>query len=247
MTPQTAEAFSAWLTTPLGRYLLRRERQWLASTVGNLFGFVAIELDVPGLDALAYNRMPHRWHLGWHGRVACEGERLPLASESVDLVILPHGFDFAEDPHQLLREIERVLVPDGQLVLTGFNPLSLWGLRRLWADRSSMPWQGRFLRLARVKDWLELLNFEICGGGMMAYAIPLHHRRWRARLSFLEQAGDRWWPIGGAVYGLRAVKRRAGLRIIRPQWQRKVNPARILALPDASRQGDSAHHVPWES
>ena len=223
-------AFSEWLATPLGQYLAEQERQWLAHTVSDIFGFVAVQLDVPELDSLAHNRMPHRYHIGWNGAIRCEDEQLPLATASVDLLILPHGFDFSSDPHQLLREVDRVLVPEGQLVLTGFNPLSLWGLRRTYAERAQMPWNGRYLRLNRVKDWLELLNFEVCGGAMLAYAPPINNCRWRDRFRFMEAAGDRWWPISGAVYGLRAVKRVAGIRIIRPQWLPKQSFAHGLAV-----------------
>lgn len=220
MNPPAIVAFSSWLSSPLGQYLAEQERIWLDRTVKDLFGFVAVQLDVPELDGLIQNRMPSRWHIGWQGDVLCDDEQLPLATSSVDLMVLPHGFDFADDPHQLLREVDRVLVPEGQLVLTGFNPMSLWGLRRLGADKSQMPWQGHFLRMARVKDWLELLNFEVIGGAMMAYSPPINNCRWRQRCEFMEAAGDRWWPIGGAVYGLRAVKRVAGMRLIRPQWKK---------------------------
>jgi SAM-dependent methyltransferase len=231
LAPTIAE-FSDWLATPLGQYLTRCERLWLEHTVSNIFGFVAVQLDVPELDALAFNRMPHRWRLGWRGEVRCEDEQLPLASQSVDLLVLPHGFDFSEDPHQLLREAERVLVPDGQLVITGFNPLSLWGMRRLWSNKHSMPWQARFLGLNRVKDWLELMNFEPRSSAMLAYAPPLQHTQWRSRCQFMEAAGDRWWPICGAVYGLRAIKRVAGMRIIRPQWHQKPLGSRLIAIGD---------------
>lgn len=232
MNPPAIVAFSSWLSSPLGQYLAGCERDWLARTVDGIFGFVAVQMDVPQIDALAYNRMPKRWHIGWHGDVRCEEEQLPLATSSVDLLVLPHGFDFSADPHQLLREVDRVLVPDGRLVLTGFNPMSLWGLRRLGASQEHMPWRGRFLRMSRVKDWLTLLNFEVIGGAMMAYSPPLNTCRWRERFAFMEAAGDRWWPVAGAVYGLHAVKRTAGMRLIRPQWQSHALAGRLATFTD---------------
>lgn len=232
VNPPAIVAFSSWLSSPLGQYLAEQERAWLARTVDGIFGFVAVQMDVPELDGLVHNRMPNRWRVGWQGDVRCEEEQLPLATASVDLMILPHGFDFSADPHQLLREVDRVLVPDGRLVLTGFNPMSLWGMRRLGANRELMPWQGRFLRMNRVKDWLTLLNFEVIGGAMMAYCPPLNTCRWRQRFDFMEAAGDRWWPIGGAVYGLHAIKRTAGMRLIRPQWQQPRLSGRLAAWTD---------------
>ena len=154
---------------------------------------------------------------------------LPIASNSVDLILLPHVLEFDEHPHQILREVERVLMPEGQVILAGFNPFSLWGMRRRLRGGADYPWRGRFISLIRVKDWLALLGFEILGGQMACYAPPVKQQKWLERWKFMEAAGDRWWPISGGVYFLQAVKRVRGVRLIMPKWSDRLAPAKQLA------------------
>ena len=100
-------------------------------------------------------------------------EELPFATHSIDLVVMPHILEFADDPHQVLREVERVLVPEGHVVITGFNPASLWGLRQFCSRLGASPFlprEGRFIALPRVKDWLKLLSFDFARGRFGCYA-----------------------------------------------------------------------------
>ena len=132
----------------------------------------------------------------------------------------PHVLEFSPHPHQVLREAERVLRPEGRLLIAGFNPLSLWGLRRVAGSKDALgPWDGRFIHLARLKDWLALLGFELAGGRMACYAPPVNRLRCLASFGFLEAAGDRWWALGGGIYLLHAVKRVHGMRLIAPKWE----------------------------
>jgi SAM-dependent methyltransferase len=149
-------------------------------------------------------------------RLCCT--ELPIASASLDLVLMPHVLEFSENPHQILREVERVLMPEGSLVISGFNPRSLWGMRRALGSKECYPWNGRFITLPRLKDWLALLGFEVAGGRFAAYAPPFHKTKWLERYSFMETAGDRWWAVSGGVYFLHAIKRVPGMRLIKPQW-----------------------------
>lgn len=212
-----------WLQSNLGQYVLERELAWYDQTCADLFGFTALQLGECHTDFLRANRMPYRLCGGQAGgAVRCALEQLPIASESLDLLALPHALEFSPHPHQLLRECERVLRPEGRLLISGFNPLSLWGLRRVLTRRgaATYPWNGHFIRLTRLKDWLALLGFELLSGRMICYAPPLGRGDWLNRFTFMETAGDRWWAMGGGVYLLQAVKRRVGLRLIAPKWDK---------------------------
>ncbi len=216
----------AWFESELGQYVLAREQAWFDAVTADLFGFHAMQLGQCGVDSLRANRMPHRFcgNRG-DGEVHCLLEQLPIASQSLDLLTLPHVLEFSGNPHQLLREAERVLRPEGRLLITGFNPLSLWGLRRrLNRNAADWPWHGRFIHLTRLKDWLALLGFELVGGRMACYAPPLESKAWIERFAFLEAAGDRWWALGGGVYLLHAVKRVHGMRLIAPRWEGQWMP-----------------------
>jgi len=136
----------------------------------------------------------------------------------MDLVVLPHTLEFAAYPHQILREAARVLRPEGNLIISGFNPHSLWGLHRALGRRQGYPWHGQFIALHRIKDWLALLGFEVAGIRFAAYAPPFHQTKWLERFAFMEAAGDRWWAVSGGVYFVHAIKRVHGMRLIKPQW-----------------------------
>ena len=173
-------------------------------------------------------------------------EQLPLASHSVDLVVLPHVLEFAQRPHQILREAERVLIPEGQLVICGFNPLSPVGHAQAPASAATfgrnkdLPWNGRFIGLPRLKDWLALLGFELNGGKFGCYAPPFAQTRWLERSAFMEKAGDRWWPIAGGVYVVRGVKRQEGIRLVTPPWR---EPTRPSSGPRAGAGGAARQYV----
>ncbi|MFP3559891.1 SAM-dependent methyltransferase, partial [Paraburkholderia sp. SIMBA_049] len=126
------------------------------------------------------------------------------------LIVMPHTLEFTSDPHRLLREADRVLMPEGQLVITGFNSLSLWGMRQSFgrmANRPFVPAARDQIAFIRLKDWIKLLGFDLERGRFGCYRPPLVTDKWLARYGFMEAAGDRWWPIFGAVYMVTAVKR----------------------------------------
>ncbi|MBI5438184.1 MAG: class I SAM-dependent methyltransferase [Nitrosomonadales bacterium] len=216
----TAQSLSEWFATPQGGYVQVREQAYFDRTVSDIFGYNALQLGLPEHDFLRSSRMPLRFSAGNQAgnavRLSCA--ELPFANASLDLVLIPHILEFSENPHQILREVERVLMPEGSLVISGFNPRSLWGMRRALGNKECYPWNGRFITLPRLKDWLALLGFEVAGGRFAAYAPPFHKIKWLERYSFMEAAGDRWWAVSGGVYFLHAIKRVHGMRLIKPQW-----------------------------
>ncbi|HEX7440775.1 MAG TPA: methyltransferase domain-containing protein [Caldimonas sp.] len=230
-----------WLQAPAGRYLLEWEQRHLDQAVADLFGFHALQLGLVELEALRANRMPHRWVATEEARppdagddqalpkvgvaLRCNFDALPFESLSLDLVVLPHALELARDPHLALREVERVLVPEGRVVILGFNPASLWGLRqrlgrlrrRVWRRREQslyLPIDGEFIGYRRLRDWLRLLSFEVEAGRFGRYLPPVRSEKWLSRLGWMERTGERWWPVFGAVYFVVAVKRVRGMRLV---------------------------------
>jgi SAM-dependent methyltransferase len=225
-----------WFGTEQGRYVLEWERSQFDLATEDVFGFRAAQAGLPGIDFLRANRIPYRFTLALEpgAALAADPAQLPLASQSVDLLALPHALETIGDAHQVLREAERVLMPEGHLVISGFNSLSLWGLRQ-WSMRErrrragGAPWDARFIGLLRLKDWLRLLGFELNGGRFGCYAPPFARAEWLERFALMERAGERWWPILGGVYVVRAVKRVHGLRVITPDWRRERARRRAIA------------------
>ena len=229
-----------WLQTPQGRYLLDWEQDGLDRLVADIFGYHAVQLGLSGFDLLRANRMPRRIDCGPQGRdLRCTEYELPFATGSLDLVLLPHVLEFSAPPHRVLREVERVLVPEGSVVISGFNPLSLWGLRRLIARRGAeAPWSGHYRSAMRIRDWLNLLGFEIQESRFGCYAPPLRTPQWLERWGCLDRAGSRWWPVLGAGYLLHGVKRVQGMRLITPHWRGRMAAAKRLS-PVAQRDGST--------
>jgi len=214
--------------------------------VSDVFGFHALQLGLPELDALRANRIQHRWlavdtaYQGWtppppgplsNPGVAqepgasglglglrCDFESLPFPSNSLDLVVMPHALELARDPHHTLREVARVLVPEGRVVIAGFNPTSLWGLwqrmGRWGVNRALVLPQGEFVGYWRLRDWLRLLDMEVETGCFGFYRPMIKNEAWWKRSEWMEHAGERWWPVLGGVYLLVAVKRSRGMRLV---------------------------------
>lgn len=172
-------AFERWLLSPQGEYVLGWERRQIDVAVADVFGYNALQLGLTQVDLLEQNRIPFRQRLGTLSAsggidVDCDLHHLPIAANSIDLAILPHLLEFAAAPHQILREVERVLIPEGQVVISGFNPFSLWGARRkmAWLFGAAFPWQGQYLGVRRLRDWLQLLGFEVATLDFGCYAPP---------------------------------------------------------------------------
>jgi len=237
------ESFSQWCTTPLGRRVLDWELEQFDNAVEDVFGFRAAQVGMPEHDFLRANRISFRFTLALEAGAALAADplQLPLASQSLDLVVLPHTLESHLNAHHVLREAERVLRPEGQVVIAGFNSLSLWGLRRKFSGRrAGSPWDARFIGLLRLKEWLQLLGFELNGGRFGCYAPPFAQPAWHQRFAFMEKAGARWWPILGGVYVVRAVKRVHGMRVITPAWRKERARRRALAaMPQ--KNGHATH------
>ncbi len=217
--------------------------------VADLFGFHAVQLGFDDLEGLQTNRMPHRW-LGLDQPLSCRVDfvtdfrALPFTEQSLDLVLLPHTLEMHAHPHETLREVERVLVPEGRVVITGFNPLSLWGFkqqreafyRRLGAHTEFVPLAGEMIGMGRLKDWLRLLGFEIELGGFGLYKPAFNSQSWLDKFGWMELAGDRWWPILGSAYYVVAVKRVKGMRVLGAKWKTLSPAPGLAARPSALSQ-----------
>jgi SAM-dependent methyltransferase len=258
--------FTDWFRTPPGEYLLAWERERFDQAVADMFGYHALQLGLPELDALRSNRMPHQW-LALQGsdgkpgpdasaqttpgspRVALltDPAALPFPENSLDLVLLPHTLELSSDPHTTLREVERVLVPEGRVVISGLNPASLWGLRqrrahfyrRLGYGELFLPEAGEFIGYWRLRDWLRLLSFEVESGQFGCYRPAVSSRASLERFAWMDKVGERSWPIFGALYFLVAVKRVRGMRLLEPAWkaQKATASAPVAIANQVSRPG----------
>lgn len=219
----------AWLASPLGGYFADWERSRLDALLVDVFGYNALQIGMEGDDLLRANRMPLHVRALRDGAsppesgeaVAVGEAALPFAGASLDLVVLAHALEFSASPHQVLREVERVLVPEGSVVICGFNPYSLWSWRRRVCGGGQWPWRGQYLSAPRVRDWLNLLGCEVLSTQFGCYVPGVSSPEWLARWRWLDRVGCRWWPPCGAVWIVHGIKRVAGARLIQPNWREK--------------------------
>lgn len=214
--------------TALGHYIAEQEQARYDAAVMDVFGYHAVQIGWQGYDLLKHSRIPNKHYLNpskeTRTSVLCECEYLPFAEAAVDLVCMPHVLEKSSQAQQALREVYRVLVPDGTVILTGVSPVSLLGLRARvgWFRRA-----GQFRRLLpawRIRDWLEVLGFEVVASGKMMHVIPVNHAHWLARQHFLECWGAHSHGLTGGLYYVIARKRILNMRLLKPDWKKAAIP-----------------------
>lgn len=243
----------AWLGTSLGQYLLAKEQALYDQAVVDLFGFNALQMGFLQMDLLKNSRIPNRFKSSEfsnepiENHLRCSDEFLPFADMSLDLLILPHRLEFSERPHQTLREAERVMMPEGHLLISGFNLFSTWGImaavsRRLSCRKSlakkfppRFPWCGEFISLARMKDWLKLLGFEIVSVQMNCHVPPFEQAIWHKRFTFMDRLAERCCTMLGGVYFIVAKKRVVGMTPLKPNWKKAPIKSALVIKPTQSR------------
>lgn len=234
--PDSLARLRDWYCTPLGQALEAVELLMVRETLANLFGFHMMLVSPPWRDSpLDHSRIRHRVVMaattGSQVGLAAHPQAFPVTADSLDLVVLPHTLEFVGQPHEVLREVDRVLIPEGHVVVLGFNPYGLWGVwRLLYGWRKRLPWSGRFFSQARIRDWLALLGFDTLSCRPLFFRPPLQGRQTLVRLQVLERLPQRGWPLPAAAYVLLARKRVVGMTPIRPRWRprRRLLPAGLV-------------------
>jgi len=225
-----------WLESPLGSAVLAAERAVLQEELGDVFGFELLQVGAWGGSQLALAaRTQHRRLIdpqaSGNGAIRADYHSLPIATGSVEAVLLPHTLEQASRPHDLLRETDRVLRGEGHLVICGFNPVSLWGLRHLVGARRFPPVVSRLLTDHRVRDWLRLLGFEIVSTRRYLFAPPWQGLAAGRVPAWLEARGPQFAAPFAGAYLLKARKRVHAITPIRPVWQKKPQLVGGLAKP----------------
>lgn len=241
--PARHESFESWFQTPLGRALLADQRACVEQHVHKLTGARQLQVGLSHRLPLASTTdfaqriltTPTWTSVIPDGVAVCDADELPFPGDSMDLVILHHTVDFSPHPHQALREASRVLRGEGMMVLIGFNPFSLWGLRKAISRNRGGPWGGRFMMKRRMEDWLRLLDFSVESAGSSYFRVPLQRVVASEHKGMVERiCGNRFLPVG-AYYCILA-KKRVYSRIPRkPVWQSK----KVIALPGSGTVGAS--------
>lgn len=236
-----------WFETPIGAVYRHAEAALLSKKLSENFRAEVLQLDFVGWEDEFHQamRFSHYTILDTQSsgsteytRVVAESENLPIDTHSIDIVIMPHTLEFEKNPHRVLREVNRVLKPEGIVLLTGFNPWAFWHLPRfLPRAKNKLPWNGRYISRYRVVDWLELLNFKIevsQGCCLFPLLIKKKNEQWQKVFEII----GAWLPFLPAAYFVMGVKRVSGGT---PLFHRKYLQNRFIAPPFAKPAIRSIH------
>ncbi len=225
-----------WLQSPLGAALLRQEIRVVEEALDGIFGEQCLQLGRWG-ESHTFTRFARTQRCSLiaetlTGRPCAVGElhRLPVESDSIDVVFLPHTLDYSDRPHAILREVDRVLRRDGRIIILGFKPGGLWGLRRLIPGAALPPGADHLISERRLKDWLQLLDMRMENSLRYFFRWPLPGNKARGANAW-ERRGQAWWPELAACYMLSAQKRVSILTPVKPLWRRKPKVVAGLVEP----------------
>ncbi len=240
-----------WYVSPAGKVLSNELQHKLAQLLPELFGYYALQVGTVAdeMDLLHSSAISQKIYMAM-GASQCDVIASPLAlpfpQDTLDLIVLPHTLDFSQQPHQVLREVHRVLIPDGHIVVIGFNPVSMMGLSKLALFRSRRaPWTGHFYTARRLKDWFSLLGFVVVKAEHVGLCLPIQNLRLQRHLGFLKKADH--YRIGN-LGGVQLFIARKRVLTLTPKLQPRRSQRRIFPLNvvepstrQANRVGTSQH------
>jgi len=225
---ESRHSLREWYASALGQSILDELGRHLDDVLPGIFGYQGLQIgdftpDFPVLERAGIHRALKMDAPDIQADIQADVLNLPIASDVMKLVVLPHTLDFCHQPHQALREMDRVLADDGQVVIIGFNPFSQLGIgHTMLGWRSLPPWSGQFFSRRRVTEWLSVLNFRLLDSQCVYVRPPINSQRVQNRLRPLEKFRP-WLGAVGGVYVLHARKQTFPMTLARRQWRPKRN------------------------
>lgn len=243
------EGLHDWLSRPPGKFVAELEQARMNEILPNLFGYHLLQVGHLGqVDLIGQSRVLNRSIIDIdacgtsapYPQFRGTASALPVESDCIDVVILPHVLEFDSQRHETLRETFRVLVPEGHLLICGFNPNSLMGVSRIARRRRGLaPWHGHFLGLGRLKDWLALLGFDVMEVSPCFIISSSTHQRWLERLDAFWRFGNRTASVFSGAYVIVARKRVTRMTPIKTRWRPERRLVGVGLAEPSARVADS--------
>ena len=234
--PAVPSALDAWLEGPLGQLLLAAETREVARSLEDVFGSQFLQVGHWGSAStfLPLARIPRRALVAEPhapGDCVSHAAQLAILSHSVDAVLLPHTLEFEPEPQAVIREVDRILVGEGHVLILGFEPMGSWAVRHFLSRRGFPPGLSGTLSRRRLRDWLTLLGFDVVETRRFLHALPLASVANAGINGRLERLGERLEGRLGSVYLLKARKRVYTLTPIRPRRRAVPKLAGAIGAP----------------
>lgn len=215
---KTTEKLEGWLLyTNIGRYILRNEQALFSANTLRIFGYYALQLGFNNINFLEENKISNKYVMGKN--ILGQFETLPIASSSVDLIVCPHILDFSPNYKNILAECYRALIPNGKLLISGFNRISLF---TLLGRNEKILKDADIVSLGTLKQELKNLQFSIKYGNFFCYAPPVKDNQTLNKLNWLEKVGNRWFPSLSSSYFLVVEKKVVAPTRIKPSFAKQA-------------------------
>lgn len=250
-TYRAIQQWDRWLANFPGQSILLAEQNFLPSLLAQFYGSQALLIGSPRQEVLLNsssipNRLLLSPFLGHEQRTEFHGiesglDELPIASGSMDLVLVPHILEYIDNPRQALAEACRIIKPQGHIVIFGFNPLSLWGVKKIYTKENNPPWSGSFISAGKVREWLSLADFELINHKTFLFRPPVQQEKLYDKLAFMEWVGQKsCLPLGG-IYIIVAQAKVIPLTPIKLTWKQKLSDVRmpVVGIPRPSTRSRS--------
>lgn len=212
-----------WYNTAEGLYVLAELRHLVTAMTEDVFGYYALELGlmVEHCNLLCDSRISSHIKLSTNPSAVMadtitKAEALPIGFNEIDLVIGCHVLDYAHSPHHVLRELERVLVPEGHCILIGFNPWSLRGLGQTWNYLRCVPDRPAMYTKRRIRDWFGVLGFEMLQTYTLGFRPALGSDNVFKHLAWVDHLGQKYQLPFGSVQIIHVRKQVSRLIPIKP-------------------------------
>lgn len=232
---RTLQHWNHWLHESfLGRSIIAAEKNLLASLLETHYGKHAILLGAPNqFSLLEAGKLPcHSLvspfvaHERQPGFIEGDYHDLPIDTACADLVVLPHTLEYLDNPRSLVSEACRIAKPEGLIVVMGFNPYSMWGVKKIFSRKRNTPWIGSFHQPHAVKNWLKLFDCHIEQHSSILLRPPIGHEGAYNKLQFMEMVNN-LIPYVGGIYCIVARAKTIPLTPIRMKWKQQLGSIRI--------------------
>ncbi|WP_448212127.1 methyltransferase domain-containing protein [Colwellia sp. MEBiC06753] len=236
-----------WQELPMGSTICQTINQAIAPWCSKFFGYHLLKIGALS-SAIDCSQSPIKHqvnvsHCRELSSVIADIDDLPFIEHSVDVCILGHALEFTTDPHHVLREASRVLIPNGYMVITGYNPFSFAGLNKLMPyRRKQSPWREQFFTPMRVKDWLALMGYEVLDDNRLLFSMLSGRDEGKksGKLNgYWQRFAGSYLPALGSIYVIVAKKRVHPLTPIKPKWRLRpsLQPARVTPMNSSKVHG----------